>query len=99
MSEAKINKLKIKRNTLIAQQERVKEFVNSKLSTASVQELEVRLQALEKYYLDFESIQTAIEEFDTSDTTDNIRATYEELYFLLRPTLMVAIGDFKHEKM
>ncbi|XP_036347090.1 uncharacterized protein LOC118756433 [Rhagoletis pomonella] len=96
MAEAKLAKLKIKRGTLIAQQQRVKEFIDSKLSKASVPELETRAHALEKYYHDFESIQSCIEELEPEEG-DTIRGSFEELYFVLRPTLMVAIRECKEE--
>lgn len=50
MAEAKLAKIKTKRTTLIAQQQRIQDFVKNKLSTASIHEVHLRLQALAKYY-------------------------------------------------
>lgn len=98
MAEAKLAKMKTKRATLIAQQQRVRDFVNNKLSTASVHEVELRMQALEKYYNDFEITQSAIDEFETNDESGNTRAEFEELYFILHPALSVNICQQKQER-
>lgn len=99
MAEAKIAKHKIKRATLISQQQRIQDFVNNKLSTASIHEVELRVRALEKYFHDFENVQSVIEEYETGEEASTIRGTFEELYFTLHPALSASIDQLKHERV
>lgn len=55
--------------------------------------------ALGKYYTYFETIQSAIEEYEDGVKTDSIRASLEELYFTIHPALSASIRDLNREKM
>ena len=70
-------------------------LAKKKLSTASIHEVDLRLQALEKNYNYYENIQSAIEELDENKETLDIRTNFEELYFTLyQLRLSFFTGDY-----
>lgn len=95
MSERKVAAAKVKRQTLIGQQDRIKEFVDTRLKDATMCELEVRLTALERYSKDFDALQLFLEEADSSESEGVFRALFEETYFSLQPSLVTAINERK----
>ncbi|XP_055910684.1 uncharacterized protein LOC129945045 [Eupeodes corollae] len=95
MAEVKLEKLRVKRQVIIGQLGRTKEFLK-RASAALTAELETRLESLESTRTNFEAIQLKIEELDENEVTLPIRGDFEETYFEIRPALLNLISDARH---
>lgn len=99
-TDAKIAKLKTKRDVCASQLGRIKEFVDTidnKIPPVSLATIEVRLEALQKSFESFLVLQNAIEELDEIELEENDRALFEESYFTLKPVLLTLKNKIKFD--
>lgn len=91
--DEKIAKLSPQRDVTIKQIQRVQSFVESNKESATIEELSVRLEALEKAFNSFNISQAQLEILSPEEMTSNTREESEELYYKLKPTLKALISN------
>lgn len=92
-SEKNLSKYTVQRTVLIEQQKRIKTFMDIKKDAASLMELKLRYDAMQKQFSSFQSVQSAIEVLDAEELTNSIRAEYEEFYYQYAPIIQSAIEN------
>lgn len=90
-----LQKAEVLRSVSINQILRLKDWVREKINGASIAELELRLVELDKIFTVINNVQMEIEMLSEEELSSSTRATFEENYFMLKPTLQVALTKAK----